>query len=170
MMGEQIKAVEVNILSDDDITKEKSSSANGIDHALRLTSITDDQSTSDNQLPDKDQPVSVKNCNIVGFYKHAKNLLFSRMHKKAERQQRIQKILVSINSIEADLNNLPDGGQKNKCNKNLFEIILLILAILTVIGIFIIPVILYYTGPPIPETDESVVQFFKTCVCYYYVV
>jgi len=44
------------------------------------------------------------------------------------------------------------------------------LAILIVIGIFIIPVILYYTGPPIPETDESVVQFFKTCVCYYYIV
>ena len=171
-MGEKIEAVEVNILSDNDKTQKKSSNTNGVDHAaaLRLTSITDDQSTSDNQPSDKDQSANNKNCNIMGFYKHVNNLFFSRMKKKAERQQRIQKILVSINSIEADLNNIPDGGQKNRYYKEFFEIAILILAILTVVGIFLIPVILYYTGPPIPKTDESVAQFFKTCVCYYYVV
>ena len=180
-MGEKIEAIEVNILSDDDVGKEKlTQTTNGIDHALngtRLESITDDHQTSDGQISEKDQSVennvSEKDQSIGtvdehenwGFYKQVKSLCFP-VSKKTERQQRIKKILVSINSIEADLNQVPDDNHI-RCNKQLIEMILLGLAIFTVIGVFMVPVILYYTAPPIPATDDSVVNFFKTCVCYY---
>ena len=177
-MGEKIEAIEVNILSDDNVVKEKLTyNINGIDHTLngtRLGSITDDRTTSNGQLSEKDQSVNNsvidehENWNIKGFYKQVKNLWFPQTSKKAERQQRIQKILVSINSIEADLNQLPDDKRfcRYKCNKEMVEVILFGLAIFTVIAIFMVPVILYYTRPPIPDTDdESVANFFKTCVC-----
>ena len=188
VMGDQIEAIEVNILSDDDVGKEK---RNGIDHALngtRLESITDDHPISDGQLSEKDQSVenniskkdhSVENISEKdqsigttdeheswGFYKQVKSLCFPVSSRKAERQQRIKKILVSINSIEADLNQVPVDN-RIRCNKNLVEMILLGLAILTVIAVFIVPVVLYYTAPPVPATDDSVANFFKTCVCYY---
>ena len=188
-MGDTIEAIEVNVLSDDDVGKEKLT--NGIDHALngtRLDSITDDHPISDDQLSEKDQSVenkisekdySVENISEKdqsvgttdehenwGFYKQMKSLCFPVSSKKAERQQRIQKILVSINSIEADLNQVPVDN-RIRCSKNLVEMILLGLAILTVIAVFMVPVVLYYTAPPVPATDDSVANFFKTCVCYY---
>ena len=182
MMGEKtekIEAIEVNILSDnDDAGKEKSIIR--IDHALKGTkfgSITDNPSTSNGQLSEKDQAVennvSEKDQSIGtvdehenwGFYKQVKSLCFP-VSKKAERQQRIKKILVSINGIEADLNQAPNDNCIG-CNKQLVEMILFGLAIFTIIGVFMVPVILYYTAPPIPATDDSEANFFKTCVCCY---
>ena len=186
--GQLSEAIEVNILSDDDVGKEKT---NGIHHApngTRLESITDDHPISNGQLSEKDQSVenkifekdhSVENISEKdqsigtadehenwGFYKQVKSLCFPVSSKKTERQQRIKKILVSINSIEANLNQLPDDNRIG-CNKNLAENILLGLAILTVIAVFMVPVVLYYTAPPVPATDDSAANFFRTCVCYY---
>ena len=182
-MGEKIEAIEVNILSDDDVVREKMTyNTNGVDHALvngtRLESITDDCSNSNGRPSEKDESVNNnvidehEHWNVKGFYNQVKSLCFPGNSRKAERQQRIQKILVSINSVEADLNQIPNDDRffRYRCNKEMVEVILLGLAILTVIVIFMVPVILYYTGPPIPDTDESVANFFKTCVCYYIII
>lgn len=179
MMDKKLETIEVNILSDDDIIKEKFTyNANGTDHALndaRLASISDDvtinnglpsdknQSTNDNVIDDH------QSWNIRKLYKQLRSLCFPENSKKAERQQRIEQIMVSINSIEVDLNKFPNETYfcKHRCNKRMVEISLLGIAIFTVIAIFMIPVILYYTGPPIRNIDGSPTEFFKTCVCYY---
>ena len=177
-MGEKVEIIEVNILSDDETIKEKFTyNTNGTDHApngTRLTSITDDIPTKNGQPSDKDQPTDDNvvddddpNWGIRRVYKQLKNLCFPGSIKKAEREQRIKNILVSINSIEANLNHLPRDTYKYPCNKILIENILFGIAIFTVVAIFMIPVILYYTGPPIEEMDDSVVSFFRTCVCFY---
>ena len=152
-MGEKIEAIEVKILSDDDVGKEKST--NRIDHALNR--LTDDSPTSDGQLSDKDQSLNstTDEHENWGFYEQVKSLFFPVSSKKA----------ISINSIKANLNQVPDDN-RIRCNKKLVEIIPLGVAILTVIAVFMVPVILYHTRPPIPATDDSVTNFFKTCVCY----
>ena len=176
MMGEKtekIEVIEINILSDDDdVGKEKLTQiTNEIDHDLnstRLESITDDYPTSDGQLSEKDQSIGTVDEHenwAWGFYQQVKSLCFP-VSKKTERQQRIKKILVSINSIEADLNQVPDDNRIG-CSKQMIEMILLGLAIFTVIGVFMVPVILYYTAPPIPASDDSAANFYKTCVRYY---
>ena len=177
MMGEKIEIIEVNILADDDTIKEKFTyNTNGTDDALngtRLTSITDDIPTKNGQPPDKEQSTNDSivddhsNWGIRRVYKQFKNLCFPGSIKKAEREQRIKNILVSINSIEANLNHLPQDTCKFPCSKTVIENILFGIAIFTVIAVFMIPVILYYTGPSIEEMDESTISFFRTCVCYY---
>ena len=144
MMGEKIEAIEVNLLSDDDVAKEKlTQTTNGIDRALngtRLGSTANDCPTNDGQPLEKDQSIGTVNEHknwAWGFYKQVKSLCFP-VSKKAERQQRIKMMLLGL-------------------------------AIFTVIGVFMVPVILYYTAPPIPASDDSTVNFFKTCVCYYYI-
>ena len=169
-MGENVEGLEVNILADDDIFKEKMAChTNGIDrdtvNGTRTISITDDLPTKSDQLSDNNQPINDdehRNWNIMSFYKQIKSLCFRESKKKAERQQRIRKILISINGIEANLNNLPDDG-RFRCSKTIFEIFLLVLAIIIVVAVFMVPVVLYYTGPPFPELDQSMIEYFKTC-------
>ena len=177
MMGEKVEIIEVNILSDDDTIKEKYTyNTNGTDdtpNGTRLTSITDDTPIKNGHPPDKEQTTDDKiaddrsNWDIRRVYKQFKNLCFPGSTKKAEREQRIKNILVSINSIEANLNHLPQDSFKSPCSKTVIENILFGIAIFVVIAVFMIPVILYYTGPSVEEIDESTISFFRTCVCFY---
>lgn len=189
-MGEKVETFEVNILSDGDIVKEKMTyNINGTDHGPNgtehgpngtLPSISENQPTDNDQLSDKNASISDNKVDdhetwhMGNIFKQVKNLCFSNITKRVERQQRIQKILVSINSVEADLNHLPENTNvhESRCNKTLVENIILGAAILITVAIFMIPMIIYYTGPEFPEIDENMINFFKTCdpVCYYIII
>ena len=173
-MGEKkVELIEVNILADDDLVNEKATiNANGTGHAQNGTkpSISDNQSDHNDQPSEDIQPIDdnccdQQNCNSSSIFNQIKNLCLLRTNKTVKRQERIQKILVSINSVEADLNRLPENPSfcKWKCNKEMAENIVVGIAILTVVAAFLIPVILYYTGPPIPKIDDGATDFFKTC-------
>lgn len=170
--SEKVEAIEVNILSDDGTINEKLAfSTNGVNHVQngsRLPSIADDVPTQNGQSSDKNQSTNDdeiiddhQKCNVRRFYKQLKSICFPRRCKKAERQQRIDKLMVSINSIETNLNNVPTDTWKYR--KTVIELSLFGIAVLIVVAVFMIPVILYYTGPPINEVDDSTATFFKTC-------
>lgn len=174
--GEKVEAIEINILSDDGTINEKLAySTNGVNHVQngsRLPSIADDVPTQNGQSSDKNQPTNDDEIiddhqkrNVRRFYKQLKSICFPRSCKKAERQQRIEKLMVSINSIETNLNNVPTDTCKYR--NTVIELSLFGIAVLIVVAVFMIPVILYYAGPPINEVDDSTATFFKTCVCYY---
>ena len=139
----KIESIEINILPDDNVGKEKlTQTTNGIDHALnstRLGSITDDCLTNDGQLSEKDQAVE-----SIGTVNEHKNWAWG-FYKQ-------------VKSLCFPVSKKAEQQQR-------FEMILLGLAIFTVIAVFMVPVILYYTTPLIPATDDTAANFFKTCVC-----
>lgn len=157
MMGDKnVELVNVTI----DVIKEAILNMNGNDEVDTRPSNNDNQPGNiTHDQPINDNHTDQQNWNI---FKQIKSLCFAGNPTK---QQRIQSILVSINSTEADLNHLPKypSFYKLRCNRVMVENILLGIVILTVVAAFLIPVILYYTGPPIPEIDDSVIDLFKTC-------
>jgi len=179
-MGEKKKVeIEVNILTDDGVVKEKTTydtdTTDYVSNGTKLGSIKDKELTDNGQPSYDKQPLDDnqsdrQNWGVRSFFK---TLCFSGRSKKAERQKRIQKILLSINSIEGNLNYIPGENCKSRCNKKMIEIIFLGIAILIVAAIFMIPVPLYYSEPPHSEIDENMSNFFKTCqspVCCVYII
>ena len=153
MMDEKVQAIEVTILENDDI---KPKVIFGTDHALNSTklSVSDDKlNTNDQLFDDSDNNQQIPTTN---FIKQIKSFCFPGNSKVGKRQQK-----TSVNSTE----DLIDDTRFLQCGCNIamVENILFAIALIVIVGIYLIPVVLYYTQPPIAEVDRSTPNLFKTC-------
>ena len=153
MDEEKNELIEVNILVDENVMEEKDTGNTKQELMSIKSSVCDGQPKNNDQLFSNDQ--QNRNRNSRSFFKQNKSLPGS--HKKGI-------LYLQETCVNSTKNLLEDTSFfQCRCNMAMVENILLVIAIITVVAIFLIPVVLYYTRPSIPDTDDSMVNFFKTC-------